>query len=199
MLELASSSCCCRTMREGSATQPSKTSSSASGLQQKDQQEKQKAWDTWEFELRKLYRAWQRESEAGTCTAAPGEFVQRQRTKRRVTAPPSSLVSGETTPPHLCLVTGVISAELCSLRDAGRAGAHLPALQAKGSKLAGAGSRDCPNPCVQHTCLKLAPRDARDEGDRDGTHTLCDSSHHVCRCGASRAEETATFPQLGLG
>lgn len=74
-----------------------------------------------------------------------------------------------------------------------------PPLQAKGSELAGAGSRDCPNPCVQLTCLKLAPRDARDEGDRDGTHALCDSSHHVCRCGASRAEETATFPQLGLG
>lgn len=61
------------------------------------------------------------------------------------------------------------------------------------------GSRDCPNPCVQHTCLDLAPRDARDEGDRDRTHALCDSSHHVCRRGASRAEETATFPQLGLG
>lgn len=140
MLELASSSCCCRTMREGSATQPSKTSSSASGLQHKDQREKQKAWDTCEFELRKLCRAWQRESEAGTCTAAPGEFVQRQRTKRRVTAPPSSLVSGEMTPPHLCLVTGVISAELCSLRDARRAGAHLPPCRQRAPSWPGRGA-----------------------------------------------------------
>lgn len=66
---------CCKNMREGSLIQPSKTSFSARALQQKDQHEKRKAWDSQKIDPRKHCRARRRESEAGTCTAALGNFV----------------------------------------------------------------------------------------------------------------------------